>query len=248
MTQSEITERKLRTKEYYDEISSDYEILHGIGCPGGEFALEHVYWHLLKERLNEAQKVLEFGCGTGKFTQLVSGIAREVIATDISPKMIELARQRVTTENVQFQVADTENLPFGDEQFDAVVGINTFSYCANKKRAMHELQRVLKPGGSVVIIDMNYICPLYHIKGFITPRRYLLFWKELIQSNRWVLTSLMEREGVNVKERFEFLWIPHSSSVSRLSWLRSVDKILSQIPVIRNLSMRVLVRGVKERQ
>lgn len=245
MVQSDAAGRKSRTKQYYDDISTDYEVLHGIGCPGGDFALRNIYAPILRAQLDGVNKVLEFGCGTGKFTILLSAIAKQVIATDISPRMVSLAQEKVKLDNIQFQVADTENLPFHDGEFDAVVGVNTLSYCTNKRRAIQDLRRVLKKGGSLIIIDMNYLCPLYHAKGLFNPRRYFLFFMDLIKSNRWFLTSLLKEEGFSVDEKFEFLWIPHSSSISTLRWMRPIDRVLSKTPIIRNFAMRFFLKASK---
>jgi SAM-dependent methyltransferase len=92
-------------------------------------------------------RVLEVGCGWG---ELAEWIAREtgadVVAVDLSPRKVELARER----GVDARLADVEELPFADETFDVVVAAWMLYHVPDLERGLAEIARVLRPGGTLV--------------------------------------------------------------------------------------------------
>jgi SAM-dependent methyltransferase len=89
-------------------------------------------------------RVLEVGCGWG---ELAARIERELgcslVAVDLSPRMVELARER----GVDARVADVQELPFEDGEFDAAVAAWMLYHVPDLDRGLAELARVLRPGG-----------------------------------------------------------------------------------------------------
>src|SRR5215510_9778136 len=65
-------------------------------------------------------KVAEFGCGTGFYTQILAAKADTVVATDLSPRMLTVANERIKAANVTFQVEDCHDTSLPDEAFDTV--------------------------------------------------------------------------------------------------------------------------------
>jgi ubiquinone/menaquinone biosynthesis C-methylase UbiE len=108
--------------------------------------------------LKPGMKVLEVGAGTGKDSELIiKAIAPngEAYLSDLSPKMLQLAKQRLNSEGVtvNYFIANGTYLPFEDNTFDAVFhfgGINTF---AERKEAFIEFSRVAKVGARIVVGD-----------------------------------------------------------------------------------------------
>src|SRR5215831_8148812 len=67
---------------------------------------------LVRERLSKEEELgalAEFGCGTGFFTELLTNKAQSVVATDLSPAMLALAKERVRKANIVFQVEDCQS-------------------------------------------------------------------------------------------------------------------------------------------
>jgi SAM-dependent methyltransferase len=115
------------------------------------------------------QRVLEVGCGMGNFSER---IAREtsaaVVATDISPRMVELARER----GLDARVADVHALPFEEAEFDCAVA-NAMLYHVEVDRALEELARVVEPGGLLVAttVGSEHMKELWELVAFQLPRR-----------------------------------------------------------------------------
>jgi 2-polyprenyl-3-methyl-5-hydroxy-6-metoxy-1,4-benzoquinol methylase len=82
----------------------------------------HYHGFLLKQLPFYCQIVLDIGCGTGAFSRLLAEQADRVIAIDLSPKMIKVAKQQSRQyTNIDFQIANVLNWELPLEQFDAIV-------------------------------------------------------------------------------------------------------------------------------
>ncbi|MFM2594845.1 malonyl-ACP O-methyltransferase BioC [Vibrio harveyi] len=94
------------------------------------------------------KRVLDLGCGTGYFSQLLQQRGAEVVCGDISQAMLDKAKQRCGSEYMHYQLADAENLPFDDESFDYVFSSLALQWCTDLSYPLREIRRVLKVGGS----------------------------------------------------------------------------------------------------
>jgi SAM-dependent methyltransferase len=115
------------------------------------------------------RRVLEVGCGMGNFSERIArGTSAVVVATDISPRMVELTQER----GLDARVADVQALPFEDGEFDCAVA-NAMLYHVDVDRALGELARVLEPGGLLVATTLGsgHMNELWELVGFRLPER-----------------------------------------------------------------------------
>ncbi len=103
------------------------------------------------------KNILDIGTGTGNVAFLLHERYRDAIITgcDIAPGMIKKAANNNPYENVAFEVADAENLPFTDKKFDLVVSSTTFQWVEDLSRAFSEAKRVLIPGGYFAFVTFG---------------------------------------------------------------------------------------------
>jgi len=91
-------------------------------------------------------EVLDIGCSAGLVTGEIASRARLVIGVDVDVGSLACAVRQ--TPHPRFVVASGEQLPFGDERFDAAVCNHVYEHVSNAARLMHEIHRVLRPGGA----------------------------------------------------------------------------------------------------
>jgi arsenite methyltransferase len=110
--------------------------------------------------------VLDIGCGAGVDSLVAGrlvGSGGRVVGIDATPAMIDQARAnqaRLGCGQVSFQVAEAEALPFPDDDFDAMISNGVFNLTLDKEKALQETQRVLKPGGRLLLADMVLVAAL----------------------------------------------------------------------------------------
>jgi SAM-dependent methyltransferase len=95
-------------------------------------------------------RVLDIGCGAGGFSRLAAEAGATITGIDAAASLVAIARDRVPTGH--FDVGDSQFLPYPDDSFDAVVGINSFQYAADPVAALAEARRVAGPGATVLAV------------------------------------------------------------------------------------------------
>ncbi|MEV4419752.1 class I SAM-dependent methyltransferase [Patulibacter sp. NPDC049589] len=115
-------------------------------------AVLHALEHDLGWFADGAARALDLGCGVGRLTRALAGRADEVLAVDISPRMLEVAQARLRdVENVTWHTADAGDLPrLPPATIDAALAIGVLTHLPTAKHvaaAIDELGRLLRPGG-----------------------------------------------------------------------------------------------------
>ncbi len=109
-------------------------------------------------QVKPTDRVLDVATGTGHTAFAFAPHVQEVIATDVTPEMLAEG-ERLKADggmiNVGFQLADAHELPFGNEMFDIVTCRRAAHHFVDIAKALHEMTRVLKPGGRLIIDDRS---------------------------------------------------------------------------------------------
>ncbi|MFH1714217.1 MAG: methyltransferase domain-containing protein [Candidatus Nealsonbacteria bacterium] len=132
-----------KTKENYNLISKDFSRSRARAWPETEF---------LKEYVSGKERVLDLGCGNGRFYDVLQEKKIDYFGLDFSEELIKMARDRHP--QLEFQVADALNLPFSDDFFDKVFSIAVLHHIpsnAFRLRFLKEVKRVLKKEGMVIL-------------------------------------------------------------------------------------------------
>jgi SAM-dependent methyltransferase len=112
-------------------------------------------------------RVLEAGCGVGAQTRILArrSPAARFVSVDVSGESLALARRAITSEgltNVEFQQADLFALPFAEASFDHVFVCFVLEHLRQPEEALTALMRVLRPGGSLTVIEGDHGSALFH--------------------------------------------------------------------------------------
>lgn len=155
--------------------------------------------------------VLEIGCGTGLFTDVLVNYATRLIATDISGDMLGVAKAspwrpyevfdedaflgKRPISTLAFRQMDARNLSFKDESQDVVVAANLFQH-TDTPDCIEEVYRVLRPGGALVAVVPNILNPLHYCRARVKWARWLLHEdSESVDLDRWHWHGILEGPG-----------------------------------------------------
>ena len=139
---------------------------------------EAAYQHKLRisrDYFKPDMNVLEFGCGTGSTAIAHAPFVGHILATDISKKMIDIARRKQTAgeiENVSFEQTTIEDLEAPSGSFDAVLGHSILHLLEDRDAAIRKVHGLLKPGGvfisstSCLADGMNWFKPIARLGAF----------------------------------------------------------------------------------
>ncbi len=111
---------------------------------------------IAKAYLHPSMSVADIGAGTGFMTAGLAPLVKHVHVLDGSESMLEVARKNLAQfANVEFQLADGLSLPLPDASMDAVFANMYLHHCPKPLAAIREMLRILRPGGRLVITDMD---------------------------------------------------------------------------------------------
>jgi arsenite methyltransferase len=137
---------------------------------------------LVREALKAGpgDRVLDVGCGPGFYVDELAGQVGptgSVTGVDASPQTLALARRRTEGhDNVTLHLADATALPVPDGTFDAALSVQVLEYVADVDAALAELHRALRPGGRLVIWDVDWSTVSWHSADPARMARVLAAW------------------------------------------------------------------------
>jgi len=147
-------------REIFDSIAPSYDLLNHLLSMG----LDRHWWARSARAFqptlqNPNARILDICCGTGDMTAALLAFrtpqAEPVIGLDFSAAMLDLARKKYSAANALWVEGDAMHLPYADNSFDLVTSAFGFRNLSNYSTGLAEIYRVLKPGGSLGILDCN---------------------------------------------------------------------------------------------
>ena len=197
-------EHKKKEADYWGRYASIYDD-----------SLEHMFGKDLRlnlarmlENERDPRNAVEFGCGTGYFTSAIAKNAIHVTATDISRPMIEVAKVRLKgLNNISFSIENSESTSFLSDTFDTALMANMLHTLDDPLKALKECHRVLKTGGTLLIIN-------YTDQGMGRVEKIIMEFRFAIKfgfppKKNWPMTeeklhSLLEKAGFKI-ERLDLI-------------------------------------------
>jgi arsenite methyltransferase len=128
------------------------------------------------------ERILDVGCGPGFYcAELLEqvGASGFVAGVDGSEAMLELARARCAGhDNIELHQADAVSVPVEAASFDAALSVQVLEYVADASAALAEMHRALRPGGRVLVWDVDWATMSLHSQDAARMERVLAAWDE----------------------------------------------------------------------
>lgn len=160
----------------FHSVAPKYDLMNDLMSLG-----LHRFWKkftLDKADIKPGQVVLDAASGTGDLVKALAkkvGTSGKVVMTDINEAMLKVGRGRLADAgilgNVEYVLADAENLPFAANDFDRITMAFGLRNVTDKAAALRSLYRVLKPGGKLLVLEFSHptsplLEKLYHFYSF----------------------------------------------------------------------------------
>ncbi|RTE53593.1 bifunctional demethylmenaquinone methyltransferase/2-methoxy-6-polyprenyl-1,4-benzoquinol methylase UbiE [Arenibacter aquaticus] len=169
--------KKEQVTKMFNTISENYDGLNRVISFGIDIKWRKRVVSIVSK--NKPTKILDIATGTGDLAiNMATTGAKEIIGLDISPGMLEVGQKKIEDKKlgniIKMVVGDSENLPFEDNTFDAITvafGVRNFE---DLKKGLKEIYRVLKPGGTFVVLETSVPTRTPFKQGYTFYTKYIL--------------------------------------------------------------------------
>ncbi len=154
-------EKAGRVKAVFDSVASRYDLMNDLMS----FGIHRIWKRFAVELagIRRGQKILDLASGTGDLAARFAGLVGPdglVVMTDINAAMLNQGRIRMADEglvgNLAYTQVNAEQIPFPDNSFDCITIAFGLRNVTDKQQALNEMQRVLKPGGRVLVLEFSH--------------------------------------------------------------------------------------------
>lgn len=151
--------KKQQVSTMFDRIAPYYDFLNHLLSLGIDIQWRKQAIRLLQDQ--QPKKLLDVATGTADVAIMAAGMLQpeQIVGVDISAEMLEIGRKKIhqkgLEDTISLRLADSENLPFPDNTFDALTvafGVRNYEHL---EQGLREMRRVIRPGGKVVILEFS---------------------------------------------------------------------------------------------
>ena len=169
--------KKEQVAQMFDTISGNYDSLNRVISFGIDVKWREKVLKIVSD--SKPKIILDIATGTGDLAILMAqSNAEKIIGLDISAGMLEVGRKKIEDKKlsniIELVLADSENMPFEDNYFDAITvgfGVRNFE---NLEKGFAEILRVLKPNGVFVILETSVPVKTPYKQGYRFYSKYIL--------------------------------------------------------------------------
>ncbi|MGQ0628286.1 MAG: ArsR/SmtB family transcription factor [Phycisphaerales bacterium] len=144
-----LAERRTDTRAFFGRVAGEWDSVRN-ALFGERATLQSLLPLIPRDWI-----VADLGCGTGNAAEVLAPCVKRVIAVDQSPQMISAARKRLAAYgNVEFVRGELEALPLRTGSVNAAASVLVLHHVPDPVKAVREMARILRPGGTALIVDM----------------------------------------------------------------------------------------------
>ena len=242
---------KLKEKEYFHRLFSNQANINYWASIYGRQDFSAV---CIRRRMAQAlswldnlnlpknSKILDVGCGAGMMAKEIANRGYEIAGIDYSYNMVKKAKD-ICNVNMKFDTfflqGDIESLPFKNSVFNVVLCLGVITYVKSEHKALHEMSRILKPGGTMILSILNKLSITKCIDIPVVVKRKL----EKIVGNK--IVPLKKRLRIK-KNQFTLksYFIPVLRNSLRAAGFKELDSIAVQYGPLTFFGRKIFPEGV----
>ena len=163
---------KEQAQKLLNKVKEDYIL--GAGAFARRSKLWESTFELVKTQVKDGKRVLDVGCGDGRFLAALTGKGIDYVGIDNCEELIEKARRNLEIRslrslklrNCRFKFGNILDLRFDDESFDVVLCIAVLHHIPSRElqfKALCEMRRILKPGGKLIMTNWMLLREIYKL-------------------------------------------------------------------------------------
>jgi 2-polyprenyl-3-methyl-5-hydroxy-6-metoxy-1,4-benzoquinol methylase len=212
----------------------------GWGTPAGRLrARRRASLIMAGARIAGSSRVLEIGCGTGLYTEMFAGSGAEILALDLSPELLTVARNR-NIPRVRFLETSFEDSAV-EGPFDAVIGSAVLHHL-DLRRALKRIHSLLKPGGVMSFAEPNMLNPQIYCE-----RRFRRFFPHVSPDETAFIRFRLERDlacaGFDAITVMPFDWLHPSTPPAMIPAVMLIGKVLEAVWPLSEFAGSLFIRA-----
>jgi SAM-dependent methyltransferase len=216
----------------------------GWGTPAGKLrAARRATLIAQGAKLGPGVRALEIGCGTGLFTDAFAVTGATIVAVDISPELLEIAKQRgLPAEQVTFIAKPFEECAV-DGPFDAVIGSSILHHL-EIGAALERIYQLLKPGGTLSFAEPNYLNPQVFLERKL---RFLPMFAYTSPDEtafvRWSFAKKLRSLGFTEISITPFDWLHPHVPAKAIGTVLKLGAIIERAPLLREFAGSLYIKA-----
>ncbi len=237
--------RVAREELHADALLADPEGIWGWSSPAGQVRARRRARLIMEAGgFQSTKRTIEIGCGTGLFTELVSESGAEIVACELSEKLLDMARRRRYASKVSFIRQDAGALgPEHDGRYDIVWG-NSILHHLDLDAILPVLRRMLKPGGVMVFAEPNMLNPqIWMERNIEYVRRRSGTSADETAFVRWSLARRLHRHGFEVISVLPHEFLHPATPEPLIPMVRAFSSIAERTWPLREIAGSLLIRA-----
>ena len=202
------------------------------------------------KRKTKSKDVLDYGCGTGNFTEKVIAFQpKKIVAIDISEEAIKKAKHKseARNKNVEYRVENCENLNLNSDTFDVVYGGGILHHL-NLNKSLNELNRVLRKDGTIIFVEPLATNPLINLYRKFTPKARSSDEHPFEFNDIKLIETIFKNVEIKYYGFFTlvfFLFYKSPENSKIFKFLSAIDKIILNTKYLKFLAWSVLIEAKK---
>ncbi|NIM95064.1 MAG: methyltransferase domain-containing protein [Anaerolineales bacterium] len=241
MSLDDVNDKKthnLRQRQYFEGVHKKTMV-----PVESNYLHRHIEQVLRFVELTSKDRVIEVGCGMGRYTMLLAEYGVNVTGLDLSRVLLgRLGEYSAGRFEIPLIAAELEHPPIKlHDGFDVVMGFFMLHHLHNLSSGLTGVCQLLKPGGRVVFLEPNPFNPLYYLQILLTPGMTWADERGMLRMRPEIVFQAMREAGLESHAYFHFGCLP--PQIVNQRWGAMLEGICEIFPVLRGLRPFTLFKG-----